>query len=79
MNTCEMTGPVAPSMVMPTAALSAVRLLASPCIASTTLLAADAFTNVIVATTLTPAALTSRRMSVGGTPRWAPRPAWKLA
>eukprot|EP00964_Phaeocystis_antarctica_P118326 scaffold82115_cov45-Phaeocystis_antarctica.AAC.1 len=79
MNTCETTGPVAPSTVTPTAALSATKSLASPCSVSTTLLATDASAKVMVATTPTLAALTPRRISAGGTPRWAPRLAWKPA
>ena len=69
MRTCVTMGLVAPSTVTPTAALSANRLLASPCIVLRTLLAADASVNVTVAFTLTLAALTSRLMSAGGTPR----------
>ena len=69
MTTCETAGPVAPSTVTPTTALSAVKLLARPCIVSTTLLAADASAKVMVAFTLTLAALTSRLMSAGDTPR----------
>eukprot|EP00964_Phaeocystis_antarctica_P037894 scaffold21675_cov42-Phaeocystis_antarctica.AAC.2 len=69
MTTCETTGPLALSTVTPTAALSAVKLLARPCIVSTTLLAADASAKVIVTFTLTLAALTSRLMSVGDTLR----------
>ena len=69
MNTCETTGSVAPSTSTPTAALSAVKSLASPCSVSKTLLAADASAKVMVATTLTLAALTPRRISAGGTPR----------
>ena len=69
MTTCETTGPVAPSTMTPTAALSAVKLLARPCIVSTTPLAADASAKVMVAFTLTLAALTSRLMSAGDTPR----------
>lgn len=69
MTTCETTGPVAPSTMTPTAALSAVKLLARPCIVSTTLLAADASAKVMVTFTLTLAALTSRLMSAGDAPR----------
>ena len=69
MTTCETTGPVAPSTMTPTAALSAVKLLARPCIVSTTPLAADASAKVMVAFTLTLAALTSRLMSAGDTLR----------
>ena len=69
MTTRETAGSVAPSTVTPTAALSAVKLLARPCIVSTTLPAADASAKVMVAFTLTLAALTSRLMSAGDTPR----------
>ena len=69
MTTCETTGPVAPSTVTPTAALSAAKLLVRPCIESTTLLAADASAKVMVTFTLTLAALTSRLMSAGDAPR----------
>jgi hypothetical protein len=69
MTTCETTGPVAPSTVTPTAALSAAKLLVRPCIESTTLLAADASAKVMVTFTLTLAALTSRLMSAGDTLR----------
>ena len=69
MNTCETTGLVAPSTVTPAAALSAVKSLTSPCSVLTTLLAADASAKAMVATTLTLAALTLRRISAGGTPR----------
>ena len=69
MTTRETAGSVAPSTVTPTAALSAVKLLARPCIVSTTLPAADASAKVMVAFTFTLAALTSRLMSVGDTLR----------
>ena len=69
MTTRETAGSVAPSTVTPTAALSAVKLLARPCSVSTTLPAADASAKVMVAFTFTLAALTSRLMSVGDTLR----------
>ena len=79
MTNCETTGSVAPSTVTPTAALSAVKLLARPCIVSATLPAADASAKTIVALTLTLAALTLRLMSAGDTLREAPRLDLKLA
>ena len=69
MTTCETAGSVAPSTVTPTAALNAVKLLARPCSASTTLPAADASAKAMVAFTLTLAALTSRLMLAGDTSR----------
>ena len=69
MTNCETTGSVAPSTVTPTAALSAVKLLARPCIVSATLPAADASEKTMVAFTLTLAALTLRLMSAGDTLR----------
>ena len=68
-TTCETTGSLARSIVTPTAALNAVKLLAMTCNVTTTLLAADASAKVMVTFTMTLAALTWRLMSAGDTLR----------
>ena len=73
------TGSATLSTVAPTASPRAVALLASACTDTSTLVALLASFIVIVATTLTLAAVTVREITSGATPTLAARPDLKAA